>query len=88
MRIDCHLSHILTLKKFFRSSPGSSRVEIYFDNAKSRVGTAQIDTTWGVKIDRSFKDQLQEISKTVPSSGRLIIEQNSNQSRPLFLSQG
>ena len=57
------LSHIMALKKLFRDHPGKSRIEIQFDASHRTIGLLQIDSSWGVKPDRSFKDRLQEIAK-------------------------
>ena len=57
------LSHILALKQLFREFPGKSKIEIQFDANNRKIGTLQIDSSWGVKPDRPFKDRLQEIAK-------------------------
>jgi len=60
------LSHILDLKELFRDHPGKSRIEIQFNSANSKVGSVQIDASWGVKLDRTFKENLEKLAKTVP----------------------
>lgn len=61
-------SHILSLKKLFRDHPGKSKIEIHFQSRGAPAGSLHIDASWGVKLDRSFKDRLQELSKTAQFS--------------------
>lgn len=67
MRADAkrvRLSHIVALKKLFRDHAGKSPVEIHFEEGGRKVGTLQIDPSWGVKTDGEFKEKLEELSRS------------------------
>lgn len=67
MRADAgrlRLSHIVALKKLFRDHAGKSPVEIHFETAGRKVGTLQIDPSWGVKTDGEFREKLEELCQT------------------------
>ncbi|MBF8263736.1 MAG: dnaE [Parachlamydiales bacterium] len=66
------LSHILALKKLFRECPGKSRIEIIFNHSNSAVGAVHIDASWGVALDRPFKDKLQEMAKAAPIAWEFV----------------
>jgi DNA polymerase-3 subunit alpha len=64
MRADAkrlRLSHIVALKNLFREFPGESPIEIHFEGGGSKVGTLQIDSSWGVKTDVAFRKKLEEL---------------------------
>jgi DNA polymerase-3 subunit alpha len=58
-------SHIVALKKLFRSYPGKSPVKIQFVAGHAPIGTLQIDSQWGVKIDGQFNEELDRIVRSV-----------------------
>lgn len=69
-----HFSHILALKKIFREFPGKSQIKIIFNSQKEPLKTLYINASWGVAIDRSFKDRLQELTKIAPFSWEALTE--------------
>lgn len=67
MRADAkrlRLSHIVALKKLFRDYAGKSPVEIRFEADGRKIGTLQIDASWGVKADGEFREKLEELCQT------------------------
>ncbi len=75
MRADAgrlRLSHIVALKKLFREHAGKSPVEIHFETAGRKVGTLQIDPSWGVKTDGEFREKLEELCQTAYFAWELI----------------
>ncbi len=64
MRADAkrlRLSHIVALKKIFRQFPGKSPIEIRFESDGRKMGTLQVDSSWGVKTDVAFRKKLEEL---------------------------
>ena len=55
-------SHILELKKVFRSCPGSSSIEIEFFSQEKKIGMLGIDSGWGVQITASLEEQIKHIA--------------------------
>lgn len=67
MRADAgrlRLSHIVALKKLFRDHAGKSPVEVHFEEKGRKVGSLQIDASWGVKTDLEFREKLEELCRT------------------------
>jgi hypothetical protein len=56
------LSHILEVKRLFRSHSGSTPVEIIFYANELKKGTLRIDSTWGIQ----WNQQLEEGLKSLP----------------------
>lgn len=57
------LSEILVLKELFREHPGKSPVELHFHSLEKRLGAVHIDSSWGVKVDATFKTKLHELAE-------------------------
>ncbi len=67
MRADAgrlRLSHIVALKNLFRNHAGKSPIEIHFEQRGRKVGTLQIDSSWGVKTDIEFREKLEELCQS------------------------
>ena len=60
------LSHILSLKRLFRTHPGDSRIEIQFIGQNRVIGTLQINPPWGIQIDGLFREHLRELAREIP----------------------
>lgn len=56
------LSEILAFKNLFRSHPGKSPLELHFHLQKKRLGTVFVDSQWGVKVDKTFQEELNQLS--------------------------
>jgi DNA polymerase-3 subunit alpha len=52
------LSHILEIKKIFRSRPGTTPISLEFYGGVQRVGTLHVDSSWGVAFDRELEEKL------------------------------
>jgi DNA polymerase-3 subunit alpha len=55
------LSHILEIKKLFRSFAGETTVQIDFIAKKGKVGQLAIDSNWGVQFNKQFEDALRKL---------------------------
>lgn len=55
------LSGILSLKELFREYPGSSPIEVHFQLGDKRLGQVLVESTWGVRIDKAFKQKLSDL---------------------------
>lgn len=60
-----HLSHILELKKSFRSFPGDTPVEIEFVNGGAAIGNLSIDAQWGIEFSETLKRLILQISPAI-----------------------
>lgn len=56
-------SEILKLKDLFRSHPGKSPLELYFQAGKKRMGAVMVSAEWGVKNDKTFQDGLRALNE-------------------------
>ncbi|MDE3055769.1 MAG: DNA polymerase III subunit alpha [Verrucomicrobiota bacterium] len=56
------LSQILALKKLFRSSPGSSPVEIEFSLNSKVIGKLAIEARWGVALSETLQQEVGRIT--------------------------
>jgi DNA polymerase-3 subunit alpha len=56
------MSEILDLKALFREFPGKSTLELQFRSGAKRLGTLQIDSTWGVGATATFQERLRGLS--------------------------
>lgn len=52
------LSHLLELKKLFRSHPGKSPLHLGFNLDESFLGEVRIDASWGVELSDHLKQKL------------------------------
>jgi len=64
------LSHILALKKLFRSSHGELPVRLILLEGERRVASLQIPSKWGVKMSRELEEKLRKL----PGLIRLQVE--------------
>lgn len=55
------LSHILALKKLFRSSGGSTAIEIAFYIKGAKKGILSIDAKWGVEFNKQLEENIREL---------------------------
>jgi DNA polymerase-3 subunit alpha len=54
-------THILAMKSAFRSHSGSTPVQVEFWASQKRVGTLEIDSTWGVSLQKELEEKLRGI---------------------------
>lgn len=57
------LSQILSLKELFRQYPGKSPIALRFFVESKSIGTVQIDSEWGVKVDSQFKEKIIKLAE-------------------------
>jgi DNA polymerase-3 subunit alpha len=57
------MSHILSLKDIFRSSPGEVPIEISFNGKHRKISSLLIDKTWGVEYGKDLEGKI----KALPS---------------------
>lgn len=55
------LSHVLELKKIFRSHGGTTPIEIAFYIQGSQKGSLTIDAKWGVEFNKQFEENMQQL---------------------------
>lgn len=55
-------THILQLKKMFRSAPGPTSVHIEFLAASGKVGGIQVDSRWGVEYTAQLEEKLRSLT--------------------------
>lgn len=63
------LSHILTLKKHFRTFPGDTPLQIDFHSNGSTLSSLKIEKNWGVEVNQTLKRLILNVS-----SGIQIVE--------------
>ena len=59
------LSHILTLKKHFRTFPGDTCVSLKFLSPTGSLGTLEIDENWGVEVNDTLKRLIKETHSSI-----------------------
>lgn len=62
------LSHILMLKQILSSTPGEQQVELHFMHRSKVYGVVQIDTKWGVDLQKLDRSGIQAISSLLQAS--------------------
>ena len=68
LRLDAEivrLSHVLELKKIFRSHSGSTAVKLEFFNQEGILGNIEIDSSWGIEHSTKLEAELKRISSVV-----------------------
>lgn len=55
------LSHVLHLKKLFRSSPGSMPIVLEFLSAHQTLAHLVIDARWGISLDQALEQELRRL---------------------------
>jgi DNA polymerase-3 subunit alpha len=62
MHVDqLRLTHILEIKKAFRSHPGSTPIHLEFWTTQNKIATIEIDTTWGVSLQKELDEKLRAL---------------------------
>ena len=56
------LSHVLELKKLFRTFSGPTPVEISFAIKDAKIGTLFIDSQWGIQFNKQFEESIRKLS--------------------------
>ena len=55
------LSHILEMKKLFRSHSGTTPVEIAFCINEAKIGVLSVDSQWGIQFTKQFEDHIRQL---------------------------
>ena len=56
------LSHILELKKLFRSFAGTQPVQVSFVRGQGKIGEVHIESTWGVDFNKALEENLHALA--------------------------
>jgi hypothetical protein len=54
-------SHVLHLKKLFRSYPGSMPLILEFLSSNKTLGHIVVDARWGVSLDKDLEQELRKL---------------------------
>lgn len=54
-------SHVLHLKKLFRSYPGSSPLVLEFLSSNKTLGHIVVDARWGVSLEKELEQELRKL---------------------------
>ncbi len=55
------MSHILSLKKAFRSHPGTTPIQLFFVENGKKVSSLHIDATWGVEYLMELEEKIRRL---------------------------
>lgn len=58
---DVRMSHILSLKKAFRSHPGATPVQLFFMANGKKVSSLHIDAAWGVEYLMELEEKIRRL---------------------------